>query len=438
MTRSPDGQITGGANAPTTAISVANRYRSLLADGADPNEWAYAWRSELNGGGFAAMEFLAAQVVDEGRCIGCAACVTICPADVFEYEAERPVIARAAACVDCVLCAEVCPVLRPPDKDLQELLGFRAPAADDGYGTFSYACYARTTDPAIAPRAQDGGVVSTLLIHGLETGALGGAVLGGVTPEDDQIGVPALATTRAGVLACAGSRYTYSPNTLALQEAMRRDVRPIAVVGVPCQITGLRLQQHSGIRLEMSSWYRRNVGLAIGLFCSESFTHESLDRLAEILEVERRSIRNLNIKGKLVVRLDGGEVRTASLKRYREWARPACLYCLDYAAELSDLSAGGIGIDGWTFVLVRTERGHAALQAAIDDGRLETRPLEDEPRGQALLEKLAADKKRNRPLPAQMPSLAERVALGHIDPKTFYTSGPGAPPSDAVTTGGPA
>ena len=431
------GESRSRAAAPSAVASartarVTARYRGLLADGADPNEWAYAWRSELNRGGFRALEFIADQVVDAGRCVGCAACVTICPADVFEYADEHPTAVRADACVDCVLCAEVCPILRPPDNDLAALLDYREPATDDGYGTFSYGFYARTTDPETAARGQDGGVVSTLVVHGLETGALGGAVLGGVLPDDDQIGRPVLATTRAEVLACAGSRYTYSPNTLALQEAMRRDVRPLAVVGVPCQIDGLRYQQHSSIRLEMSSWYRRNVALAIGLFCSESFTHESLDRLAELIEVDRSRIRNLNIKGKLVVRLDDGEVRTTSLKKYREWARPACLYCLDYSAEHADLSAGGIGIDGWTFILVRTNRGHAALQAAIAAGRLETRPLEDEPRGQMLLEKLAADKKRNRPLPALMPTLPERIALGHVDPKTFYTTGPGAPPAPPV------
>ncbi len=419
------------------ATRVATRYRAMLEQGTDPHEWPYAWRSELNRGGFRAVDFLAEQVIDAGRCVGCAACVTICPVDVFDYVDERPVAARAQACVDCVLCVDVCGVLRPMDKDLGGFLGFREPTRDDGYGSYTYGFYARSTAPDIQARAQDGGVVSALIVHGLETGSLAGAVLGDVEPDDSQVGRQKLATTRAEVLSCAATRYTYSPNTLALQEAMHRDVRPVAVVGVPCQVDGVRLQQNSSIRLEMAAWYRRNVALVIGLFCSESFTHESLDRLAEILGVERKRIRNINIKGKLVVRLDDGEVVTTSLKRYREWARPACLYCLDYSAEHADLACGGIGLDGWTFVLVRTERGHAAFQSAIDAGRIETRPLSDEPRGEFLLDKLAADKKRNRPHPALMPTLDERQALGWTDPKTFYTTGPGAPaePAEGVAAG---
>ena len=49
--------------------------------------------------------------------------------------------------------------------------------------------------------------------------------------------------------------------------------------------------------------------------------------------------------------------------------------------------------------------------------------------GLYLLDRLSSNKKKNRPLPAQMPTLAERRAQGHLDPKTYYTTGPGAPPS---------
>ncbi len=89
---------------------------------------------------------------------------------------------------------------------------------------------------------------------------------------------------------------------------------------------------------------------------------------------------------------------------------------------------GGIGLDGWTYTLVRTETGHRFLQAAIDDGWIETIPLSEGPRGEELLNKLSAGKKKNRPHPARMPTHAEREALGYLDPKTFYTKGPGAPP----------
>ena len=47
----------------------------------------------------------------------------------------------------------------------------------------------------------------------------------------------------------------------------------------------------------------------------------------------------------VIIRLDNKEVKTVSLKTYREWARPACLYCLDYGGENADIGAGGIGLE---------------------------------------------------------------------------------------------
>lgn len=418
-----------------STAEVDARYRSLIEEGADPNEWAFAWRTEINRGGFKTFDFLMKEVVEPGKCIGCASCVSICPVDVFDYVDEVPVDARPEACVYCILCAEVCPVLRPADRDLLEILNFKEPPAGEdhqtsSYGSYSYGLYARATDPDILARCQDGGVVSAMIIHGFETGALNGAILGDVLPDNTQIGRHKLATTKDEVLDCAASRYTYSPNTLALQEAMRENTGPLAVVGVPCQVDGVRLQQHSSIRLEMSNWYRDNISLVFGLFCSESFTHESIEKLGEILEIDAKRIDNINIKGRVIVRLDDGEIKKLSLKKYREFARPACLYCLDYGAENADIGCGGIGLDGWTYTLIRTERGDRAFQAALAAGVLETCPLSEEPRGEFLMEKLSADKKKNRPLPARMPTLEERKALNCLCPKTFYLSGPGVPKTD--------
>lgn len=380
---------------------VESRYQRLLETAEDPHDWAFAWRSELNRGGFRAVDFLMDEVVDVGKCLGCAACVTICPTDVFGFRAELPTADRSAACVQCVLCADVCPVLRPPDTELAAAVSYREPVIDEGYGPYSYELLARAADTGLVAQAQDGGVVTALLTHQLDGGEIQGAVLGDVDPENPQLGMQRLARTASEVESCRGSRYTYSPNTLALREAIEQDVRPIAVVGVPCQITGLRQQQHSGIRTEMNRWYRSNVSLAIGLFCSESFTHESVTALSEHFEVPESEIENINIKGKVVVRLRGGETKELSLKQFRQYARPACHFCLDYAADYSDLAVGGMGLDGWSYTVVRTEAGHEALQAAIDAGRLETAPVENSPKSKPLLIKLSQAKAK-RTLPALM------------------------------------
>jgi len=45
------------------------------------------------------------------------------------------------------------------------------------------------------------------------------------------------------------------------------------------------------------------------------------------------------------------------------------------------------------------------------------------------MKKLSIGKRKNKPHPARMPTYAEREALGYLDPKTYYTKGPGAPES---------
>jgi hypothetical protein len=46
-------------------------------------------------------------------------------------------------------------------------------------------------------------------------------------------------------------------------------------------------------------------------------------------------------------------------------------------------------------------------------------PVETEPRAKELLIRLC-DMKRNKPLPALMPTLQERIKMGNTNPKTLY------------------
>ena len=48
------------------STEVINRYRRLLDEGADPHEWAFAWRTELNRGGFPAYELLMEEIEKRG------------------------------------------------------------------------------------------------------------------------------------------------------------------------------------------------------------------------------------------------------------------------------------------------------------------------------------------------------------------------------------
>jgi coenzyme F420-reducing hydrogenase beta subunit len=157
----------------------------------------------------------------------------------------------------------------------------------------------------------------------------------------------------------------------------------------------------------------------IGLLCSESFTEKGIDWLAEDLEVPKKDIMNINIKGRVEIKLRDGRDEVKSLKAFGKYARPACLYCADYAADNADIALGGIGLDKWTITFIRTEAGHKAWQALVADGWVETKELDEHPIGKDLVIRLS-EYKRNRPLPALMPSYSEREKIGNLDPKNYY------------------
>jgi len=47
--------------------------------------------------------------VDRKRCIGCGTCVAVCPAGVFEIQADKSVVAHPSACISCKACSLNCP-----------------------------------------------------------------------------------------------------------------------------------------------------------------------------------------------------------------------------------------------------------------------------------------------------------------------------------------
>ena len=117
--------------------------------------------------------------------------------------------------------------------------------------------------------------------------------------------------------------------------------------------------------------------------------------------MNRQEIERINIKGRVIVDISGGRQESMSLKKFRDYARPACHYCKDYAADQSDIAVGGLGLDDWSYVVVRTVAGHEAFQRAIEDGDIETRPVADAPKSRPLLIRLS-ETKRSGLLPAQM------------------------------------
>ncbi len=189
----------------------------------------------------------------------------------------------------------------------------------------------------------------------------------------------------------AGTRYFRSPNILALAEGIKQKKSNVAFVGTPCQIHAIRRIQLSGLKK-----YTNPIRLLVGLMCSESFEYEGLmvSHIQETLGVEPREIKKMNIKGKILVTTETGS-ETISLAKAKEFAVESCRFCDDFSNELADISVGGLGLNGWTFTIIRTERGEELFSDAEKAGAIETRPVKQGEFALNLLVKLSRKKQRS-------------------------------------------
>ena len=273
-------------------------------------------------------------------------------------------------------------------------------------GTYKEVVTARSTDKQIQKIAQDGGIVSALFCYALDEKIIDGAVVAG-PGEEFWKPEPMVAMSSDEILAAAGTKYTFSPNVWMLKQAVRQyGLEKVGTVAIPCQTMGIRKMQSYpfGVR-----FLADKIALLTGIFCMENFPYESLRTfISEKAGVSPELVEKMDIgKGKFFIHT-ADDVIALPLKETHVFEQNGCKVCLDYVAELADVSTGSVGSpDGWSTVFTRTGAGETIFKAAVDAGVIETKPVNEGKFGLEMLTKLATQKKEKA-----MKVIDEKKAMG--------------------------
>ncbi len=370
---------------------------------------------------------LHSEVVTSGLCTGCAGCVVACPYDVLGYEDGEGVYrpfhlepeGGPGGCVHgdrgCTSCTRACPRFRAWEPEIDTHLFGRTRTPDEVDGVSKDIILAKAADPRIAEAGQDGGLVSAILLWALEHGYIDAALVSYLEGDGTTWkAIPGVARTPDDILAAAGSRYTYSANTMAYAEAVAGGAEKLALVGMSCQssVPPVMAARKAGKPA-------RRFVLNIGLLCSKTFDDAIFPELLEAkYGLRKEDIVKMNVKGALQVWTRDGGFHEVPLKECHAWTREGCKLCPDFAAEHADISTGGIGaFNDWTLTIIRTDLGREIMVKMLQDGTILGRPGDDDPAAINLLRKLST-KQRKRwpetaiPEPKLIPAAALKAKAG--------------------------
>jgi coenzyme F420 hydrogenase subunit beta len=324
-------------------------------------------------------------VIDQDICSGCATCAAFCDRIEIKKDGQPELVKDcnmgigAIKCSDDGTCYDSCPMVSY-SLPLLEKEVFGGQREDENLGYYKKILAVRSKKKEIMERAQDGGAVTSFLLCALENGLIDGAVV--ANRGNDWSTEAGVAKTEEDLLNGAGTKYSRTPSTMKFGRSMK-DIYKLAMVGTGCQTSGARKAQNVFLKdlLEKTAESENPVKtLLIGLFCFENFPHECFKKVVESeygLKMEQVVKTDIK-KGKFVATKSDGTTIEKPVKTFSDCVPQSCHLCTNFTSELADISVGSVGTDdGWSTVVVRSDRGLELLEKALDGGYVETKDAVD-------------------------------------------------------------
>ena len=142
----------------------------------------------------------------------------------------------------------------------------------------------------------------------------------------------------------------------------------IAMVGTPCEIMAASKLQH---------YTDSPIDVKLGLFCMENFSYKYFVNLLKEYDLKMDDIEKFQIdKGFVFLLLKTRQTVKIPLSVAKRIIRKNCNICVELTSETSDISVGSIGSeDGWSTLIIRTEKGEKIVNGAIEQKYIEAEEL---------------------------------------------------------------
>ena len=306
-------------------------------------------------------------VISKNNCVLCGTCLSICPRigikenqpSLLDYDPE------------CSLCYKYCAKTYFPEKFFEKEIFTEHSNKDPLIGYYQKVIAAKSTDETILNLCQNGGIVTTLLIHALNKGLIDGALLTG--KDEEWKPKPIIARTSKEILEAAGSIYALAPTLLSYKDVINKyKLKRLAFVGMPCQIQATRKLQFFP---PLSDEYGK-FALVIGLYCTSNYSYDSMKEIIQKeLEIPINLVKKIDIShGKFIVYTKDEIHKEIPITKIKKYTWSSCQYCKDYTAEFSDISIGSIGSqeNTWNSVIIRSDVGMNIFNDALNSKKIIT------------------------------------------------------------------
>ena len=321
------------------------------------------------------------QVVEWRLCVGCGACVPRCPNQAITLvhisgRGLRPIV-NSTRCRECAGCVEVCPGIEISHQPFNSHI---MPELSLEWGPVMEVWEGYATDSQIRYNGSSGGVATALALFCLERKGASGVLHIGARPGAPLENVAVFSKNRAELLACTGSRYSPAAPCERL-EWIQEALCPSVFIGKPCDVVALRKSQ------AVNPMLNEKASLAISIFCAGTPVIDGTYKILRVLGVEPEKVEEIRYRGcgwpgETMVKIKNNDDQTRLMTYEESWGNILshygqfrCRICPDSTGEFADISCGDPwyreikpGEEGWSLVLVRTERGREILHEAIKAG----------------------------------------------------------------------